>query len=809
MNQHFFKIYIRFLLKNKLFTCINVFGLAIGILSCLILLKYVGYETNYDRFFSDYTQIYRVNLQVSKNNQVVNQTAKSFSALAPTLRTEFDEVEAATRISYEKCLMDYREKDIKINDKHVLWADDSFFDVFNLEILKGVKGKVLTRPFTTVLSSSTAKLYFKEEDPIGKIINLNGDDYPMEVTGVFEDIPENSHIKCDFLVSIASGYSKGWSTESGNWRGPGPYTYIKLKKKANVLTFQEKIKTLRNKYYKSKNQEIKMDLSIMPINDIYLKTHFKNEIRRPTGINSERIYFLIIIAFIIMIVAWVNFINLSIGKAMTRTLEIGVKKTLGAVKSSLIKDFLLESIFMSLLAFIVAVLIIAIGTLFMSPFSEFIFIKNIWTDGFFWGQVSLIMLLGSIFAGLYPAFSLSKLMPTKALKGVLLQQNLMVKKSLIVFQFIAAIGLVFGTFTIYDQLTYMKDKELGFNASNKLIIKAPKSMNSHRLAFSNIHAFKNAVSELSGVNTISASRTIPGQQVKYTSPYFKRLGHNDIQESESSYHIAVIDHDFFTAYDIPFIAGRNFTANFQNHKTDVILNEKAVALLGFESPEKAINQQLNGPKNIKYNIIGVTKDYHQQGLKSTLHPIVYRYFLKYNYIYGHYSINANTETIESLVPQVRTIWNKIYPKDAFEYFYMDDYYNKQYTLEDNFMQIFFAASFIAILICCMGLYGLSAYTALQRKKETAIRKVVGASVKDIFVLLFKEYIYLIVIALFVGLPISYYVLDSWLSNYTYRVNISPILIIVSIIIWFSVVLLTISRHTLALAKGNPSESIKV
>ncbi len=811
MKLHFFKIYLRFLLKNKVFTLINVLGLAIGIVSFLILIKYVSYQTNYDRFFVDHNQIYRINTHVSKNQQVINETATSFSALAPTLRTETVGVEATTQISYEKCLMDYREKEFKINDLNILWTDNSFFEVFNLNLIQGDKEEVLLRPFTTVISKATSKLYFKNENPIGKIINLNGDDYPLEVTGIFEDIPENSHIKCDFLVSKATGISKGWDSKNGNWNGPGAYnrTYVKLKKEANISVFQDRLSALLKQRYKSKNPEISVRLSLMPIKDIHLKTYFKNEIKRPIGVSIERLYFLSIIAIIIMIVAWVNFINLTIGKTMTRTLEIGIKKTLGAVKSSLIRNFLLESIFMSVLAFIVAVLILVLATLFIFQVPELSFMKDIWTSGVFWFQIVSVMLLGAVFAGVYPAFSLSKLSPTKALKGIVLQQNLYIKKSLIVFQFIAAIGLILGTFTIYDQLTHMKDKKLGFNASNKLIIRAPKSMNSHKLAFSNIHAFKNTVLELPEVENVSASRSIPGQQVRYTSPYFKRLGQNAKTESESDYQIAVIDDTFFDTYSISLLAGKNFTSNYENHKTDIIINETAIKLLGFTSAEEAINQNIIGPKNIQYTIIGVIKDYHQQGLKAKLHPTIYRYYLKYNYIHGHYSIAVNMEATEKLIPAVKDIWNTIYPNDTFEYFFMDDYYNKQYALENNFMRLFFTASFIAILICCMGLYGLSAHTLLQRKKETAIRKIVGASVKDIFILLVKEYAYLILIALFISLPISYSILESWLSNYTYRVNVSPLLILVSVIILVSVVLLTIFKNTWALAKRNPSESVKV
>ncbi|WP_298477433.1 ABC transporter permease [uncultured Maribacter sp.] len=806
MLKNYLKIYTRILFKNKLFTTINVIGLAVGIVTCLLLLKYVDYQTNYDRSYTDFNQIYRVNTHVSKNNLIINETAKSFTALAPVLNADFDEVVASVRFSHETCLMDYRQKNVKINDKHILWTDNSFFDVFNLNILNGDKKDLLSRPFTTVISASTAKLFFKNENPIGKIINLNGDDYPVEVTAVFDDIPENSHIPCDFLVSMATGYSKGWASKIGNWRAANLYTYVKLKKNITPNVFENKLSSLVRKHRYNKNSEIKMRLSVMPIKDIYLKSYFKNEIKRGTGVSIERIYFLSVIAIMIMIIAWVNFINLSIAKAMTRTLEIGIKKTLGAIKTNLIQGFILESIFMSVLAFIVAIILIAISTFFIDSLSNYKFISDIWTDYSFWLQAFAFMIFGSVLVGLYPAFSLSKLPPTKALKGILPQQNLLLKKSLVAVQFIAAIGLVFGTLTIYKQLTHMKNQQLGFNASNKLIIKAPKSMNSHKLAFSNIHRFRNETSALLEINTVSASRSIPGQQVKYTSPHFKKLGQSNTA-TESNYHIAVIDHNFFNTYDIPLLAGKNFTPNYKNHKTDVILNEKAVHDLGFESAEKAINQTLIGQKNSTYKIIGVIKDYHQQGLKLEIHPIIYRYFLKYNYIYGHYSIALNTDNTKALIPKVKAIWQKIYPNDTFEYFFMDSYYNKQYEEEDSFMNVFFTASFITILICCMGLYGLSAYTVLQRKKETAIRKIVGASVKNIFILLFKGYLHLIVISLFIAFPISYFVLESWLANYPYRITINPFLILIAVVILISVVIITIARHTLTLAKKNPSESI--
>ncbi len=807
MKNNFFKLYIRFLLKNKLFTFINVFGLAIGVVTCVMLLKYIDYQTSYDSFYPDYNQVYRINTDVFKNNQIVDKTAKSFSALAPTLEAELVEVEATTRFEHEKCLMDYREKDFKINDRDVLWVDNTFFDVFKFKILKGDKTTPLTRPFTTAISSSTAKLYFKNEDPIGKIVNLNGTDYPMEVTAVFEDVPKNSHIKCDFLTSIATGYSKGWDSPNGNWKRTSKYTYVKLKKGITAEDFQSKLEILLNKYYDSKTPEIRVSLNIIPVKDIHLKAHFKDEITPSSGVSITRINFLFIIAIIIMVVAWVNFINLTISKSMTRTLEIGIKKTLGAVKFSLMGDFLLESIFMSVLAFIVAVFLITTGTLFIDQFTEFDFIRDIWTNVSFWVQILLFMLLGAIIAGLYPAISLSKLLPSKTLKGILPHQNMLLKRGLVTFQFIVAIGLIFGTLTIYDQLTFMKTKELGFNAANKLIIRAPKSMNSHKLAFSNMHSFKNTVSELSGVNSISASRSIPGQQVLYTSPYFKQKSKDKI--SESNYQMAIIDHDFFDTYNIPLIAGRNFTSNYKNHTSDIILNEKSVELLGFESPEEALNQQVIGPENKEYTVIGVNKNYHQHGLKSDLQPTIYKYVLKYNYIHGHYSIAANKELLESLVPKVKAIWSEIYPEDTFEYFFMDEYFNKQYEQEDSFMQIFLIASMISILICCLGLYGLSAYTALQRKKETAIRKIIGASVKDIFILFFKEYVYLVIFSLLIALPISYYMLESWLSNYVYRVSISLLLVVLSVLILFAVVLIAVLKHTISLIKINPSDNIKV
>ncbi|MGY6648527.1 ABC transporter permease [Wenyingzhuangia sp. IMCC45574] len=811
INTLFIKIFTRFLVKNKLFTIVNILGLSLGIVSSLLLLKYVSYHTSFDNFFDGSERIYRVSTHRYKNDIKLDDLAKSYKAVAPALENDFSEVEAATRLIYEKCLMDYREGEVRLNDMNVYWGESSFLKVFNLKVLEGDTNQPLSRPFTTIISKSTAAKYFKKgESPIGKIVNLNGDDYPMEITAVFENIPSNSHLPCDFVVSWATGISKGWLKKGHVWKSLGMHTYFRLKEHVSVVSTLEKItKGLKRLRRESIGKsDVVSEYSTIPIKDVYLKHNYKGEIKERKGVDEERIQFLVIISIIIMVVTWINYVNLSTGKTMDRVKEIGVKKSLGATKQHIAFSFFGETFIISVLSFVLSVVIIGGFKNFTTKEANFEFVYNVWNDVSFWVRVISLVFFVSLLSSLYPAFVLSRLVPFKALKGKSSSQFQLVKKGLVLFQFIVAVGLISSSLIVFKQLQFMKQKPLGFHPEKILLVKAPKSMNSHQKAFSNMAIFKQKTEHLLGVEKTSASMTVPGQVHIRTTNNYKRANAAQEKSQDVFYQKGIIDESFFETYEIPFLAGRNFTKNLKKHKKDIIINEKACKALGFKNAEEAVHQQIRADRNSSLNIIGVVKNYHQLGLQSEIIPTVYFYGLKYNYIFGHFSLQLSTNNHQEVVSQVKTIWNSIYTEDSFVSYPMQDYYNLQYEKEDNFMNVFLIATFIAILICALGLYALSAFAIRDRIKEVGVRKVLGATVLELFVMLSKDFLKVVVLSIGISIPVVYILMNNWLQNFAYQIEMPWEVMFLGSMISVIIALVTISYHVIKASWSNVVLSLK-
>ena len=594
-------------------------------------------------------------------------------------------------------------------------------------MVQGDANKVLQSPSSVVLSESAAKKYFGTVNPIGKTISLTtqweGGQYVVE--GVFKDVPENYHLKFDFLFSIEN-LLHNRQFKDGAWYWTNFYTYLVLKPGTDALLFEQKLSSIIDthlgSYLKKTDSEEKFILQ--PLNDIHLHSNIRDEVE----VNSDYkiVSFLLILSFFIIGIAWLNYINLSTAKATERAREVGVRKVLGSTKNQLVNQFLLESSVLTVMSIIIAVILLAIAT----PYFNLLIGKEITFDlvgqSEFWIVALGIISVGTFLSGLYPAFVISSFSPLKVIKGKFSRSksSIQLRQVMVVFQFGAAMILIIATLTIYRQLDFMRNQDLGMNIKQKVVVRTPKIIYGGSY-MNRIDYFKNKVKTNTTIESVATSSEVPGKQIFWTNEFRKKSEQENVRKLLN---ILAVDEDFVPTYDLKLLAGRNFSKERISDLGDaVIINESALQYLDIENAEEAINQELVvGVGGIK-TIIGVVKDFHQQSLKKPNNPIII-YYIPWNLDYLTVSINGN---VKGTMATIENLYRDAFPENAFDYFFLDDQFNQQYRSEERSWKIFILFSALSIVIACMGLFGLASFVTIQRSKEIAIRKVLGASVATV------------------------------------------------------------------------------
>jgi putative ABC transport system permease protein len=805
MFRNYLKIAMRNFFKHKGFAFINIFGLAVGVACCLMIVLYVFDEISYDRYHEKAEQIYRVGIDGFINN-IEFHGVITCSPMAQTLVREFPEVIAATRLRNFGFPV-FRYEDKVFSEERVFWVDQSFFDIFTVSFIKGDPETALAEPNTIVLTQSMALKYFGHEDPLGKSLNADHRrDYL--ITGIVEDVPRNSHFHYDFLASLST-YD---DSRSPIWISNNYYTYFLLREDASPKAFEAKLVELVRKYVGPQIQVAagitleqfyesggKWGYFIQPLTDIHLHSHLEFEIE-PNG-DIAYVYIFSIIAIGILLVAGINFVNLATARSVTRAREVAIRKTVGSRRPQLIRQFLAETTLMSFIAVLLALLAVQV---LLPTFNTITgkdlaipYLQNVYTIPSLFGVVLFV----GILAGVYPAFFLASFDPAVVLKsetvGRTRKSNL--RNVLVVFQFTVSIVLIVGTFIVNRQLRYIQNKNLGFNKDQIIVVKKTDDIGNQ------IQTFRQEL--VKDAKVIDATNT--GRLIGETfgNSAFKLAGASG--EETHLLWTYFTDPHFADTYQIEMAAGRYFEEGREVDQKAVVLNETALKELGLTDP---IGKQIValGPtqdRSQTFTIIGVMKDFHFESLHFQIRPLLVALWQPNNR--GRYvSVRIHSEGIRETLAFLENTWRKFAGNQAFEYEFFDDHFAQIYQAEERTGQIFFAFSLLAIIIASLGLIGLAAFIAEQRTKEIGIRKVLGASESKIILLLSKQFTKWVILSNFFAWPIAYYFMHKWLQRFAFQTGVSIWSFLLASLVVFIIALLTVSYQTIKAARTNPVDLLR-
>ncbi|MFZ1808835.1 MAG: ABC transporter permease [Cyclobacteriaceae bacterium] len=809
----------RSLTKSKFFSALNILGLAIGMAVFLLIAQYVKFETSYEDFIDGNENIYRVKLETFLNNELLISSAENYPGAGLALADELPEVTGYARLynlGYKNNVIitneDAQPEPIAFKHRRFLYADSSFLPMMGSEMLLGNAETALSEPNTCVISEKYTTMYFGNEDPLGKSLRMQDDDHNNElvkITGVFKDLPPNTHLKYDVLFSYKTLFGRGeWATDRYNlsWQRKDMYTFIKVTSGTDIKALESKFPAIVSKFkpdQAARNQRDVLSLQALP--EIHLTSRLAEE-PEPNG-DQRIVKFLSIIGIFVLIIAWINYINLSTAKAMERAREVGVRKVMGAFKGQLVLQFLAESALVNFFSLLISMGLIALALPYFNSISGLSLTINYLVQPWFLVICSALWVLGTLLSGFYPAVVLSSFKPVTILKGKLKNSisGILLRKTLVVIQFTASVALIAGTFIVYQQLNFMMGRDIGMNIDQVMVVERPGITPLDRSTFNSaIDVFRNEVKKDPSISALSASVTIPGKQREYKAGA-KRYGAPDDQAVTVRFNS--MDFEFMDVFKMKLLAGRTFSEDYiSDPDTAVVVTESASRLLGFEKPEDAIGQTITiAAFGFSPIIVGVVNDYHQVSLKSALDPIVF-YCTKYGGEY--YSLRLNANDLGQSIENVKVAWSKAFPGNPFSYFFLDDFFNKQYENEKQFGRLFTTFATFAVIVGCLGLFGLSAYTATQRTKEIGIRKVLGSSESKIFLLLSSEYIRLIMLAIIIAMPLIYFGMNSWISSFPYQTEISLWIFLVSGCMVLIVSLITVTFQTIRAARTNPVNALR-
>jgi putative ABC transport system permease protein len=651
---------------------------------------------------------------------------------------------------------------------------------------------------TAVLTESAAKRYFGNEDPIGKVISLNGRDR-YAIRGIAKDVPSNSHFKFDILLSYQNLINQNEWFNSG-WLGASFYTYVRLTPGTDFKSLEAKIPQLPQKFIGDfmKQAYFLVEFKLRKLSDIHLHSAISNELT--VNGNFRSITFLGIIAVLVLLIAYVNYINLTTSRSIERASEVGVRKVLGALKKQLVGQFVTEAVLLNFVALIISV----VAALLLSPLFHRLSGSLIHLNWQTIAVLSVVLLLAAVLmTGLLPAFYLSRFTPTAVLKGkgqTGSRSMSLFKNGMVVFQFAISVILISGTILINRQLSFVKHQDLGIDIDRTIVIEGPQSISNGAYG-DRLQSFKSELLQQSDVKSLAVSTSIPGKEITWTPVYGKLVSGTN---TEKKIDMIGIDEDFVETYGLKLLAGRNFEGPRQDVINQLIVNESAVTYLGFSSPEDAIGKELTSSENGNAHVIGVVRDFNQRSLKELPKPIAFsnRPWNEY------YSVKLGQAGVNRLMPFIESLWSKTFPGNPIRFFFLDDFFNNQYQADLKFGQFFRIFSVLAVFIACLGLLGLSSYTISRRTKEIGVRKVNGAEISEILYLLNKDFVQWVIVAFVVAIPISYYAMNQWLENFAYKTSLSWWIFALAGLLALGIALLTISWQSWKAATRNPVEALR-
>ncbi|WP_336517089.1 ABC transporter permease [Pollutibacter soli] len=802
MFRNYIKIAWRNIIRQKGYASINIIGLAIGVAACLLILQYVSFELSYESFHENKDRIYRVQQDRYDNGKISTQWAAGAYAVGNSFKEAIPEIEDYVKlIANDKVITEVDNQPLKI-DK-VFFATNSFFKVFTYPLLKGDKSAALKEPNTAAISETTARRIYGTTDVVGKKLELNRNSN-YTITAVYKDAPANTQLKPDILLSYPTfqKFFKDNFPETA-WLADGCLTYLLLRKGADPKKVEAKFKPVVDKYTAAdmKKYNAAVIYLLQPLKDIHLYSHLMFE----PGENGDgnTVYLLLGIAFFIVIIAWVNYVNLATARAINRAREVGIRKAIGSQRRQLVIQFLSEAGVLNLIALVVAFGLVLLAIPGFNKLSGQDMSFSLLKDQQFWIGLISLFLFGVFFSGLYPALVLSGFRPIEVLKGKLAStsQGAILRKSLVVFQFAASLFLLIGTVIVYQQIQFMRKQHLGQNIDQTLVIR-PGTVGIDSTFVQRTDAFRNDLLKAPFISSVTKSTTVPGQPVSWNAGAIKLVGADETTQKQ--YRVIGVDYDYLTSYKIKLIAGRGFDRSFGSDEKSVVYNMKGFEQLGLAKPEDAIGKKIDFWGN-QYTIIGITENFHQQSLRETYEPLIFRLTEGYN---GFMSIKTSGQHAAETIELARENWKTHFPGNTFEYFFLDDHFGEQYNADRRFGNVFTIFTTLAILVACLGLFGLASFTTLQRTKEIGIRKVLGASVATILRLLYREFAFLLMIAFIVAAPIAWFAGSSWLQGYAFRTNMHWTYFLLPLLSIIAIAFLTVSFQSIKAALANPVKSLR-
>lgn len=790
MIKNYFKIALRNLLKHKGFAMLNISGLAIGMTAGFLVLLYVGFELSYDKMHSKSNSIYRVVADIKTPSETINASIAAW-AVAPNLEQEFPEILKSTRVMDMNLTIVKDDK--KIIEEHVVAVDSAFLDIFDFKLVAGDRNELFKNPHSLVISEEIAKKYFGTTNPLGKNLELDNFDDVGIVTGVIKEIPENSHIQADILMSMIT-FTAPPSENDEQWSNYHPSSYVLTTKGTDAKALEAKFPDFLEKKTGDQMRESQMFVTLFlePFSDVYLKSDRGGDI---TG-NINNVYIFSIIGLFILLIASINFINLSTARSVERAREVGIRKVIGAGKNQLAFQFIGESIIVCFLSFLLTLGLASLSLPFFNQLAGKTVSKGIFIEPVNIFYLFIIALSIGILAGIYPAIILSSFKPVSVLKGSFSKgsRGTLLRKSLVVVQFTISIALIIGTIVIYNQMQFMRNQDLGFNKEYTLVIPT-ETGNSQE-------ALRNRISQISEVKGTALTSSVPGTG--------NPAAYSEIENKNGDLQVANLDlyfvnEDFIDELGMKVIAGRGFSRDFASDSSQaMVVNEKTVALLGYANPEEAIGARYqqwgsNG------QIIGVIKDFNFRSLQQDISPLTMRLDPEST---GLITVKIKGGDISKTLSSIESIWKSLKPADPFEYHFLDDLFDAQYEAEEDFGNLFLSFALLAIFISCLGLLGLAAYSTIQRKKEIGIRKIIGASVGSIVNLLSKDFLKLVGISFIISVPIAWYAMQIWLEDFAYKISVEWWMVVLAGLVAIVIALVTVSFQAVSAATSNPVKSLR-
>jgi putative ABC transport system permease protein len=789
----------RFAFKRKGFATINILGLALGIAACIYITEYVMFHFSFDKHIPELSRTYRVTYQRWQENGDRVEFASASPTIGPAMAKLFPEVETFGRAFRVGGVFAYN--DLVWEEENAFRGETDLIKILGFDIVNGSIDSCLSLTNQAVISETTALKYFGSIDPVGKTLTHNGGEKYV-VSAVYKDPPANSHFKPDLFISLENWIRDDPQMFEQGWFYSGFYTYVTLSKYVNPGEIDKKIEDFIDKEYGEHLAKYQMGISfrLQPVADIHLKSHFMHELELNSDANS--ISLLQIIAWFILVVAWVNFFNLSTISSLKRVKEIGIRKVNGASRSHLVGQLLLESAIINLCAIMAAIVMFELGYNSFANMAGLPPCTNYYQQPWFYAIGFVALIVGTLSAGIYSVVKVKDNNLSESLRGahVGVKGNTIIKKGLVAFQFTIAIALLAATIGVYKQFTLLQDVNLGFRLNDMVVVKVPR-VGDNSLP-SRFDVFIQKATSIHSVKGATYSSVVPGKPNMFNRGGIHRYG--DDSNNSKNMRLTEIFANFPRVYNIDLLAGNGFTGNPAEDSNSIMLNEYGAQWLGFEDVEKAIGSQIV-LEGIPKTLVGILYNFKQLSPKEEIEPQIFRYPQRFQ---GYFTLHIDGDSKEETIKDIKRIFETTFPGNAYEYFFLDEYYNNQYQHDKRFGLVFILFSGLSIAITILGLLGLSAYSAEQRKREIGIRKVLGASPLSVVRLLFRDYILLLAIAGAIAIPTVVKFLNNWLQNFATKISVDWTLFILPLITVFAVAFLTVLVQSLQAALENPVEMVR-